>query len=156
MEVYRRKKDNGLTTGQQEEQTDLKENKTLTLSQGYWDFTLYGYKKIDNEEKLICKGSVLGKLIDKQNTSIFISVQPMQTKDVNGTIVIELTNDAEVTVKRLSDETTVSGSSPYTVSSGTYVVEVKTTTTDGAESTALKYINVYDYLTTTVKGDVTT
>lgn len=145
------KADTGLTTGQKTEETPL-ENKTLTLSQGYWTFTLYGY---DSTNHLVAKGSV-NKLINWESSSITISVQPLQTTGVKGKIAISLTGENySVTVKKLGSSESITGATPYEVESGTYVVEIKTTT-EGTETSALKYINVYDYLTTTVTGEITT
>lgn len=142
------KTDTGLTTGQKTEQTPL-DSSTLTLSQGYWTFTLYGY---DNDNHFVAKGSV-NKLINSESSSITISVQPLQTTGVKGKIAISLTGENySVTVKKLGSSEPITGATPYEVESGTYVVEIKTTT----ETSALKYINVYDYLTTTVTGEITT
>lgn len=150
------KDDGGLATGQKTEQTPLDNSKTLTLSQGYWNFNLYGYK----DDNLIAEGSLEHKLVNQECSSITISVHPLQTNEGKGTIMIETVDGYSYTVTKFGDKATIEGSSDeagrikYTVSSGTYVVEVSSTETK--KSPTYKYINVYDNLTTTVEGEITT
>ncbi len=150
------KDDGGLATGQKKTETDLESSKALTLSQGYWNFNLYGYK----DDSLIAEGSLEHKLVNQECSSITISVQPLQTDKGQGTILIETVNGYSYTVTAYGNNTAIEESSEeagkikYTVSSGTYVVKVSSGGTGG--SPAYKYINVYDNLTTTVKGEITT
>ncbi len=135
------KSDNGLDTGASVTEKELPEDRILTLSKGYWNFVLYGYK----DGNLICKGSVTGRLISDDNKTVSISVEPLMTLGVKGTINIALGSEYSWTVIDLGDGNVVEGTSPYSVQSGTYMVKV---VKDGA--TSYKYLNVYDYLTTTV------
>ena len=95
------KADNGLTTGATTTQVPLDEKgQTKGLSQGSWNFNLYGYKvetvkAVEDEgedtktEKLICSGYVDNVNVTLDDHSITITVKPSQTKDGIGKIVID-------------------------------------------------------------------
>ncbi len=165
------KADNCLKTGETTTEVELKDRKTQQLSQGSWNFKLYGYNK---DGKLICSGKTTDPTtITVENHTITILVGPQQTAEGKGTIVIKddikivdkngnsvADNSTEytktVTVKN-SAGTVISDLSP--VNSGMYYVEVVYTATakDGTKyvaASAKKYFNVYDNLTTTISGTV--
>ena len=79
------KADNGLKTGETKDQVELKDGKTEQLSQGSWNFVLYGY---NNENDLVCSGSVDNKTITTTKNSVSITVGPLQTEDGEGSIHI--------------------------------------------------------------------
>lgn len=95
------KADNGLTTGATTTQVPLDEKgQTKGLSQGSWNFNLYGYKvetvkavedgaEDTKTEKLICSGYVDNANVTLDDHSITITVKPSQTKDGIGKIVID-------------------------------------------------------------------
>ena len=96
-----KKADNGLTTGATTEQITLSETgETEGLSQGSWNFNLYGYKveTVENNdentaatttEKLICSGYVDNANVTYDDHTITITVKPSQTKNGTGNIVID-------------------------------------------------------------------
>lgn len=191
-----RKNDNGLKTGETSDQVALTDGKTKALSQGYWNFTLYGYFDANCTE-LVCEGSAINQLITMDSNTVVVKVTPKQTTSVNGYITVK--GDVEisdgtadynkgagdyeytkyVTIYSLSntdswtaitDKTNVklTEDKTFTVNSGTYKVEIKFVketnngTTSYEESnitytaaTGVKYVNVYDYLTTVIKGTIT-
>lgn len=168
------KADGGLDTGATTEQVALVKDEsgnwmTKSLSQGSWNFVLYGYSD-EGGSTLVCSGSVDNQTITVANHNVKITVRPSQT--ATGKIVIE--DDIKIVKK---DGTEYSGTE-YTktvtvtnaagtdvtsqissnVASGRYKVEVVFKgTANGEEYTAakaFKYINVYDNLTTTVSGTI--
>jgi len=184
------KADNGLKTGETKGTSGdvttavLDENKqTAALSQGAWNFYLYGYDAA-LDGNLICKGSAMDVLITSESNSVSITVNPLQEKtgviaidnnidivDKNGKAYDKGTGDDEytktVTVTKFSDSSVVTadsnssitGYTTYSVDSGTYkVVVTYTATHNGTQytaATATKYVNVYDHLTTKVSGTIT-
>ena len=168
------KADSGLDTGATTEQVALVKDEsgnwmTKSLSQGSWNFVLYGYSD-EAGSTLVCSGSVDNQTITVANHNVKITVRPSQT--TTGNIVIK--DDIKI-VKQ--DGTEYSGSEyektvkvtnasgddvtsqiDSAVASGRYKVEVVFTgTSNGEEYTAakaFKYINVYDNLTTTVSGTI--
>ena len=172
------KADNGLKTGETTEQVELVDGKTAQLSQGSWNFTLYGY---NSENELICSGSVDNKTITTTNNSVVITVGPLQTENGNGSIHI-LSDIALVDAKGNKYEEK-EGSLTYTkniylydstgkelsltnndltydnAKSGFYCVKVEyvAKANDGTEYVAAsgyKYFNVYDNLTTIISGTI--
>ena len=162
---YTAKKVNGgLKTGETTEQVELIEKvRTNPLSQGVWDFELYGY---NSENKQICYGKVSNVKITVSEHTVSIVVAPSQT--AQGTIAIG-------EIKLVSDTAEYSGSEytqtvaiyagktksgepldSYTsVNSGAYYVEVTLTGASvGDVHTGNTVINVYDNLTTTVTGTI--
>ncbi len=92
------KADSGIATGKtngtgESNAVALKGNKgdgyyTENLSQGYWNFELFGYSNTNTSaDKLICYGKVDKVLITKASHEVTISVTPKQEK--TGTIVVE-------------------------------------------------------------------
>ena len=172
------KADNGLKTGETTEQVELVDGKTAQLSQGSWNFTLYGY---NSENELICSGSVDNKTITTTNNSVVITVGPLQTEGGEGSIHI-LSDIALVDAKGnkyeekegsltyvkniyLYDSTgkelpLVHNDSTYdNIKSGFYCVKVEyvAKANDGTEYVAasgVKYFNVYDNLTTSISGTI--
>ena len=166
------KADNGLKTGETTTEVELKDGKTQQLSQGSWNFKLYGYNK---DGKLICVGKAPNTTITVENHTITILVGPQQTETGRGKIFIDsnisiadkdgkLFTDTKnvytkiVTVKD-SSENKVEESGFYSVKSGMYsvTVEYKAKDKDNNEyvaASAKKYFNVYDNLTTTISGIV--
>ncbi len=164
------KADNGLKTGATETEVELKDGKTQQLSQGSWNFKLFGYK----DEKLICSGKTTDPTtitVDKHTITILVG--PQQTGEGRGTI--EIKDDIKIVDK--NGNSVADNSTEYTktvtvknstgtvisdfssVNSGMYYVEVVYTATakDGAKyvaASAKKYFNVYDNLTTTISGTV--
>ncbi len=167
-----KKADNGLKTGETTTEVELKDRKTQQLSQGSWDFKLFGYNVNGN---LICVGKALNTTITVENHTISILVGPQQTETGRGKIFIDsnisiadkdgkLFKDTEnvytkvVTVKD-SSENKVEESRFNFVKSGMYsvTVEYKAKDKDNNEyvaASAKKYFNVYDNLTTTISGTV--
>ncbi len=166
------KADNGLKTGETTTEVELKDGKTQQLSQGSWNFKLYGYNK---DGKLICVGKAPNTTITVENHTITILVGPQQTETGRGKIFIDsnisiadkdgkLFTDTKnvytkiVTVKD-SSENNVEESGFNSVKSGMYsvTVEYKAKDKDNNEyvaASAKKYFNVYDNLTTTISGIV--
>ena len=166
-----KKADNGLKTGETTTEVELKDGKTEQLSQGSWNFKLFGYKG----ENLICVGEAPNTTITVENHTITILVGPQQTETGRGKIFIDsnisiadkdgkLFTDTKnvytkiVTVKD-SSENKVEESGFYSVKSGMYsvTVEYKAKDKDNNEyvaASAKKYFNVYDNLTTTISGTV--
>ena len=166
------KADNGLKTGETTTEVELKDGKTQQLSQGSWNFKLYGYNK---DGKLICVGKAPNTTITVENHTITILVGPQQTETGRGKIFIDsnisiadkdgkLFTDTKnvytkiVTVKD-SSENKVEESRFNFVKSGMYsvTVEYKAKDKDNNEyvaASAKKYFNVYDNLTTTISGIV--
>ena len=154
---------------------------TTALSQGDWSFTLYGYKDSTKTEK-ICEGTVDKVRITIGNHYVSITVVPLQS--ATGTLIIskditilkkgETTssyNGSEYTRKvdiyDLTNTTTPVKSVVLTnenincenLESQTYRVVVSyicdyNTDTAYTAATATKYVNVYDYLTTTLSGSI--
>lgn len=184
------KADNGLKTGETKGTNGvvttavLDGNKqTAALSQGAWNFYLYGYDATENGN-LICKGSALDVLITSESNSVSITVNPLQEDkgviaiddnivivDKKGVAYDKGEGDDEytktITVTKFSDSSVVtadatssiSGYTTYSVNSGTYKVVVTYTATHNSTTytaaTATKYVNVYDHLTTKVSGTIT-
>ncbi len=172
------KADNGLKTGETTEQVELVDGKTAQLSQGSWNFTLYGY---NSENELICSGSVNNKTITTTNNSVVITVGPLQTEGGKGSIHI-LSDIALVDAKGNKYEekegsltyvkniylydskgkelSLVHNDSTYdNIKSGFYCVKVEyvAKANDGTEYVAasgVKYFNVYDNLTTSISGTI--
>ena len=164
------KADNGLKTGETTTEVELKDGKTQQLSQGSWNFKLFGYNENGN---LICVGKAPNTTITVEKHTISILVGPQQTTDGTGTI--EIKDDIKIVDK---NGNSVEENNPYTktvsvystkdttkkvenlnsVPSGTYYVEVVYTATSNGEAytaaSAKKYFNVYDNLTTTISGTV--
>ena len=165
------KADNGLKTGATETEVELKDGKTQQLSQGSWNFKLFGYK----DGNLICVGEAPNTTITVEKHTITILVGPQQTETGRGKIFIDsnisiadkdgkLFTDTKnvytkiVTVKD-SSENKVEESGFNSVKSGMYsvTVEYKAKDKDNNEYVAAfakKYFNVYDNLTTTISGTV--
>ena len=168
------KADNGLSTGAtgrgETNAVPLTDGKTKALSQGSWNFELFGYT---SDNKLICSGEVSAVTITLDKTSVTITVRPSQTADGKGKIVIS--EDIRIVDENGTVYSSTTGEYTKTVtvknsegkeiteldevSSGLYTVTVSFTGTakDGTSYTAgskTKYINVYDNLTTTVSGTV--
>lgn len=165
-----KKADNGLKTGETTTEVELKDGKTEQLSQGSWNFELYGYNKNGD---LICVGKAPNTTITVEKHTISILVGPQQTTDGKGNI--EIKDDIKIVDK---NGNSVEENNPYTktvsvystkdttkkvenlnsVPSGTYYVEVVYTATSNGEAytaaSAKKYFNVYDNLITTVSGTV--
>lgn len=182
------KADKGLTTGQtgtSESKTTKvlgTNNETELLSQGYWNFDLYGYDAESNGN-MICKGSVENVLVTLENNSVTILVAPKQEttgtivissdisilfnngttfSDANGvyTKVVEVSNATSGFVIKSETELDSDIRIESASSNITYKVVVsfigdygKSTRYTAAKAT--KYINVYDNLTTTVNGSIT-
>lgn len=189
------KNDNGLKTGETSDQVVLTDGKTKALSQGYWNFTLYGYFDANCKE-LVCEGSAINQLITMDSNTVVVKVTPKQTANVNG--YIKVNGDVEisdgttdyskgagnyeytkyVTIYSLSDNSTwspitdktnvkLTNDETFTVNSGTYKVEIKFVKEADSKTTyeeqnvvytattGVKYVNVYDYLTTVIKGTIT-
>ena len=176
-----RKANGGLTTGQ----TELGEDNAATLnsdgttaglSQGAWNFVLYGYDATANG-KLIAQGSINNATVTIDNHDVTITVNPLQTSGAKGKIVVSndtaiVSTDSKTTYKtgtqgytisyNVYKSTDTSMSSPETdlntLAVGSYkvVVEFKGTV-NGVSYTAAKaekVVNVYAGLTTTVKGTI--
>ena len=166
------KADNGLKTGATATEVELKDGKTQQLSQGSWNFEIYGYNINGN---LICVGKAPNTTITVEKHTITILVGPQQTETGRGKIFIDsnisiadkdgkLFTDTKnvytkiVTVKD-SSENKVEESRFNSVKSGMYsvTVEYKAKDKDNNEYVAAfakKYFNVYDNLTTTISGTV--
>ncbi len=154
-------------------------NEAGPFSLGNWNFTLYGYK--DKECKtLMYKGTGTGTVEKGKTNAIRISVEPQMTQEGTGSLhiskSIQLTKDGvvvkgsdgsttytatSVVVTRLSDgsEVNVNADDSYFwkadgITSGSYKVVVafvdNSTGIIHAENTA--YVNVFDGLTTVIKG----
>lgn len=154
-------------------------NEAGPFSLGDWNFTLYGYK--DKECKtLMYKGTGTGTVEKGKTNAIRISVEPQMTQEGTGSLhiskSIQLTKDGvvvkgsdgsttytatSVVVTRLSDgsEVNVNADDSYFwkadgITSGSYKVVVafvdNSTGIIHAENTA--YVNVFDGLTTVIKG----
>ena len=182
------KADGGLTTGQTETSGSKTakvlgtNNETELLSQGYWNFDLYGYDA-ESDGRMICTGSVENVLVTLEDNSVTILVAPKQ--ESTGTIVIKsdisilfdngtsFNNACNVYTKVVEVSNATTGAviesetaldSDIRIESAssniTYKVVVsfigdygKSTRYTAAKAT--KYINVYDNLTTTVSGSIT-
>ena len=171
---YTAKKVNGgLKTGETSTEVALDSNgKTQALSQGIWDFELYGYKTVESEEKRICYGKVSNVTITTSNHTVSIVVAPSQI--AQGTIKIadgiklisstgetysgsEYTQTAKVykgkdatgtEITLTNNEATVDSNSTY------YVLVTLTGTAVGDTHKGAVIVNVYDNLTTTVSGTI--
>lgn len=172
------KADNGLKTGETRVQVELKDGKTEQLSQGSWNFALFGYNADDD---LVCSGSVDNKTITTTNNSVSITVGPLQTEGGEGSIhilsdialvdakgnkfeekegsltyvkKIYLYDSTEALKTTTNNDVTLDG-----VASGIYFVKVEyiANANDGTEYVAAsgtKYFNVYDNLTTIISGTI--
>ena len=69
------KADNGLKTGETTTQVELKNGKTEALSQGSWNFTLYGY---DVSNNCICVGIANNAVVTKDKTTVSITVNQVK------------------------------------------------------------------------------
>ena len=111
------KADNGLATGATTDQVVLSSSgETKALSQGSWNFNLYGYRtEVDPEnegktiEKLICLGYIDNANVTLDDHDITITVKPSQTKNGTGNIVIDE-----------GIEIADSEGNPYTIKTGNY------------------------------------
>ena len=176
-----RKANGGLTTGQTELGEDnaatLNSDGTTTgLSQGAWNFVLYGYDAAESGN-LIAQGSINNATVITTNHKVTITVNPLQTSGATGKIVISndiaiVSSDSKTTYKTgtqgytmnykvyKSSDTTMSN--PETnldsLAVGSYKVVVTFDGTVNGESytaaKAEKVVNVYAGLTTTVKGTI--
>ena len=168
------KANGGLSTGQTEgiglnNAKELNDGKTEALSQGRWNFELFGKT---SDGKLICSGSVSNVLITVDSNTVTIKVDPSQTAGINGILIVKdinlLSSDGNttydktsgqytetITVFKNSDGTAVTLTNDQAeVESGLYrVIVTYTSTADSFTAvTGTKYVNVYDNLTTTVSG----
>ncbi len=171
------KADKGLATGATDVQIALEKDSTgnwmtKALSQGAWNFELFGYSDTEGTV-LICSGTAENQTITVANHNVKITVKPSQT--AKGNIVVK--DDIKIVDKNgkeysgseytktvkvynsSSEDVTTTVETGTAVTSGRYKVEVVFTgTSNGTEYTAAKaskYINVYDNLTTTVSGTIT-
>ena len=166
------KADNGLSTGTTTEETVLGEDgKTGFLSQGSWNFWLYGYDSVGNRT---CSGYVSNAIVTVDDPNVTITVTPNQTADGKGTIIIS--DDIRIvgkdgTVYTEGDEYTrtitvyksgveVEETTYEKAPSGLYSVKVVfTATPEGSTKTykaaeGEKTFNVYDNLTTVISGTI--
>ena len=169
------KADQGLATGASDTQIELVKDSsgnwmTQALSQGAWNFSLFGYSDTDGTV-LICSGTAENQTITVTTHNVKITVKPSQT--ATGTILVK--DDIKIVDKNGKEYTgseytktvkvynssseDVTGQISSPVKSGRYKVTVTfTSTVNGEDYTAAKadkYINVYDNLTTTVSGTIT-
>ena len=169
---YTAKKVNGgLKTGETSVKVALVDNvRTNPLSQGIWDFELYGYKTVNSEEKLICSGKVSNVKITTNEHLVSIVVAPSQTEQ--GTIAIgdikiadsngiTYSGDEYTLAVEVYEGKSVAGTkvtltdNKATVNSGSYYVLVNFTgKTVGDVHQGAVVVNVYDNLTTTVSGTI--
>ena len=176
-----RKANGGLTTGQTELGEDnaialSADGTTQGLSQGAWNFVLYGYDATESGN-LIAQGSINNATVTTDSHEVTITVNPLQTDGATGKIVVSnditiVSTDSKTTYKtgtqgytmsyNVYKSTDTSMSSPEadlnTLAVGSYkvVVEFKGTV-NGVSYTAAKaekVVNVYAGLTTTVKGTI--
>ena len=172
-----RKANGGLTTGQTELGKDnavalSADGTTQGLSQGAWNFVLYGYDAAE-EGNLIAQGSINNATVTTDSHEVTITVNPMQTEGATGKIVVSndiaiVSTDSKTTYKTgtqgytmgynvySSDSTEVQDLTAVPVGSYKVVVEFKGTV-NGVSYTAAKaekVVNVYAGLTTTVKGTI--
>ena len=169
------KADNGLATGATAAEKELTAlGQTELLSQGSWNFSLYGY---NSSNKLICSGTITNATVTVQKHTVSITVTPMKTTDGKGTIAISedfniigadgtvyssSTNEYTLGYKvyKNADNTEVTLTDRKAeVTSGLYkaVITFTGTAKDGTKYTAAegeKVVNVYDNLTTTVRGTI--
>ena len=181
-----KKADNGLKTGETDTPIQLldsttgqevvKGTKTQALSQGSWNFTLYGYSD-ENFENLICKGTADNANVTSKNSKVTVSVQPIQTEGGKGKVVVS----EDITIIDSNGTSYSTGNGGYTMTYSVYkgnttssskkitdldsvdvgickvVVNFTGKTEDGktyTAATASKLINVYDNLTTYVTGTI--
>ena len=169
------KADNGLATGATSTERELTAlGQTELLSQGSWNFSLYGY---DSSNKLICSGTIINATVTVQKHTISITVTPVKTTEGKGIIAISedfniigtdgtayssLTNEYTLGYKvyKNTDNSEVTLTDRKAeVTSGLYKVVITFTGTakDGTVYTAAegeKVVNVYNNLTTTVRGTI--
>lgn len=170
------KKDNsGFTTGEKTEETLLPANGSIgAISQGYWEFSLFGYK----DSTLVYEGKTEARVAKSSSTTkITILVTPKQTESGKGTllvasdilkngnykVVVSLTGITNTSFTKSSTFDVVNGSLSSDMritelSSGSYSVEVSfVNTDDNGTITYVKepvVVNIYDSLETTVYGSV--
>ncbi len=159
--------------GETEEEKSLNDGKTDSLSQGEWNFTLYGYK----EGNLVCTGSVEKVEITKSNNTVDIDVSLLQKAEgtivVSDDVAIKSTDgkttysllegytmtlvisdkDGNVVTRKEYHSKAVFNTDSQTVKSGAYSITV-TFSKDDVTATYTKNINVYDYLSTTISGSL--
>ena len=171
-----RKANGGFTTGQ----TETGETNAVTLgeggttellSQGAWNFVLYGY---DVNNKLIAQGSINNATVTTANHVVTITVNPQQTSGAKGKIVISedisikssdgtktFTSGDDYDMSYVVYKTDADGKKTYltdlgSVDVGTYYVEITFTGRVNSElytaAQETRTVNVYAGLTTTVKG----
>ena len=168
------KADSGLKSGEtgtgKTNAVALADGNTGALSQGSWNFELFGYNA---DGALICSGSADNQTITVEHHTVKITVKPSQTEtgkivvdsainivDKNGTVYSGDVYTMDYTVKNSSSEdVTETVKAGTAVKSGQYKVTVVFTATSNGETytaaSASKFINVYDNLTTTVSGTIT-
>lgn len=170
------KKDNsGFTTGEKTEETLLPANGSIgAISQGYWEFSLFGYK----DSTLVYEGKTEARVAKSSSTTkITILVTPKQTESGKGTllvasgilkngnykVVVSLTGITNTSFTKSSNFDVVNGSLSSDMritelSSGSYTVEVSFVNEDDKGTiTYVKepvVVNIYDSLETTVYGSV--
>ena len=172
------KADQGLATGATDDPIALTKDTetgswmTKALSQGAWNFELFGYSD-DAGSVLICSGTVENQTITSKSHNVKITVKPSQT----ATGAIKVKNDIKIVDEKgsvysgnvytmdytvansSSEDVTATVKAGTNVPSGRYKVTVVfTSKVNGEDYTAAKadkYINVYDNLTTTVSGTIT-
>ena len=168
------KQNGGLKTGEKTTQTVLTNGKTEALSQGYWNFNLYGYKVVDGVEKLICTGFAEDVKITVAEHTVSIFVKPSQTAGEKGELVIAsdiqiVSNAGTASVAtgytqsfKVYEGTTTDGKevtdefsdNKATLDSGSYYVLVTLTGSEGGTQSGAVLVNIYDNLTTTVTGSI--
>ena len=159
--------------GETEEEKALNNSKTDPLSQGEWNFTLYGYKG----SNLVCTGSAEKVEITKSNDTVDIDVSLLQKAEgtivVSDDVAIKSTDgkttysllegytmtlvisdkDGNVVTRKEYHSKAVFNTDSQTVTSGAYSITV-TFSKDDVTATYTKNINVYDYLSTTISGSL--
>ena len=172
-----RKANGGLKTGETSTGTEnavaLTNGETKGLSQGAWNFVLYGYDATESGN-LIAQGSINNATVTTTYHVVTITVNPVQTSGAKGKIVISdniaiQSTDGKTSYKSTEEDYTMSYKvykttdtkktalkSLDSVDVGSYTVEVTfKSTANGVSYTAAtgsKVFNVYAGLTTTIKG----
>lgn len=158
--------------GETEKEKNLNNGKTDSLSQGEWNFTLYGYKA----DGLVCKGTKENVKITKDIDTVTIDVDLLQNSEgtitvkddvkivsadgktsyslsdkYSMTVVIADANGNVVTEKKYNNKAVFTTDS-QTVASGSYKVTISFIGDDTATYT--KSVVVYDYLDTVISGSL--